>query len=85
MAKRKSDTAAVVSMPMGSGELGNDTSLSVSTRKITNGFVTSESRTGNGEYTYKETYSPTAPSLSVKDEKAQAQPSTLRRAIEVMQ
>lgn len=85
MAKRMSDTAAVKNMPSPSGELGSDTSVSVSVRKIDNGFVTREARYGNGEYTEKETYTPTTPNLSVKDEAAPQASSTLRRTIDYMQ
>lgn len=57
MAKRRartSDTAAISTMPVGDND--GPSSVSVSVRKIANGYVSTHSREQDGNYSYKEEF-----------------------------
>lgn len=63
---------------------GKNESISVSTRKIDNGYIVSRSRSSDDSYECSESYSPTKPDISLTGKaKAQAEgPSPLRQAID---
>lgn len=63
---------------------GKHESVSVSTRKIDNGYIVSRSRSTDDSYECSETYSATKPNLEVGGAKRAAPeaPSALRQAID---
>ena len=64
MAKRLSDVAAIVSRPIHSDGTVGDTSVSASVRRIENGYVCCESRSGPEGYSDREYYTESPPRVT---------------------
>lgn len=73
------DTAAIQSMPI--DPVQKNESLSRSTRKISNGYLTCESSTKDGLYEHSETFSPEPPG-SMSDDAGEDSP--MAKAIRYM-
>lgn len=79
MAKRLDDTKALKAMP---AFLGDNESVSVSVRKIDNGFVTTERSYSDDGYKCKETFSPVKPSVQMETNAPKS--TTLSKAMEYL-
>ncbi len=69
-----------------SGPDSENESVSISARKIDNGYIVCESRSKGSDYTYSETFTDTKPNLSpmATAPKAEARPNPMQRAVEMM-
>ena len=78
MAKRRSDVAVIQSMPVRGGD---ESSTSVTVRKIDNGYVVSTSQYGDGKYSCTERYSAMKPDVAIGAGGEGRGPNSLKDAI----
>lgn len=76
---KKSSVSTLAAMPIGP-DCDEHSSVSVSCRKIDNGFIVSRSECRNGEYKHSEEFSKDKPDLEVRGERSNVGRETMRDA-----